>query len=90
MTRRAKKLELVVKDDFVDEGIVKHYLVVHRTCDKHNLSLWESLPQCPEKRHSTEHVAELVVLSNDEDIPNSVEWDFTNTLVREEKTEKSA
>jgi UV DNA damage repair endonuclease len=69
---------------------VKHHLVVHRTRDKDNESLWESLPQCSEKWDGTKHIAELVVLSDDEDIADGVEGDFSDVFVRKEEAEKGA
>ena len=70
--------------------MMEHDRIIDRARDEADERSWKSLPQCSEKRHSAEHVAQLIVLSDDEDILNGIERDLAQVLAREEETEEGA
>jgi hypothetical protein len=59
-----KVLPLVIKYQFIQVTTVQHDLMVHRTCEKRDPGLRISDPQSSKKRYSTEHVSELIVLTD--------------------------
>ena len=62
-----KKLPLVIKDRSIQEAVPFHDFVIH--CARHQNETGVLIPatQGAEQRHYAQHVAELIVLTDDED-----------------------
>ena len=71
---RAKELVLVVHDDFVEERGAAKNLAVQRAGEQRDVCVRIRPAQRPQQGNGAEHVAELIVLPDDEDVTHGIAW----------------
>lgn len=65
-----QKLTFIIVHHLVQQAVMKHNSVVDRTCQEDKPGAGKPGAQCAKKRNNTEHIPQLVMLSDNENAPD--------------------